>query len=380
MTLRTPGDLRPVMGQAITDVETPAVIVDLDVMERNIRKYVSFANRNNVNLRSHVKTHKVPDIAHLQNDATDGGGIVCQTLGEAEVMAQCGIDDIYLSYMVVSEPKLDRLVWLSEKLDRFVTTVDGEGNVLPLQEAAARGGTTVNVVIELDVGLNRVGVGSERQAVELAGTIEAQPNLNLIGVMAFEGHISYDPAKDSESDFEERCLAVMDSVEETVGALRQAGHDPAEVKVGSTATSLYSGKHSVVTEINPGMYPFNDVHTVRSTPALSRDDCAVSVLSTVISKPTTDRSIVDAGSKSISLELDVQPVGAEELGLHYYNASEEHGWVDTSDVEGFVDVGDRLSFIPPHVCPTINLHDTLVGVRDGRVESVWEILARGKVK
>lgn len=381
MTLGTPTDLKPELGQPTAEIETPAVIVDLAVMDRNIGRFVDFADEHGVQLRSHIKTHKTPDFAHRQNEVTDGGGIVCQTLGEAEVMAQSGLQDIYLSYMVVDESKLDRLVWLSDKLDRFVTTVDGPGNVVPLQRVAKARDTTIEVVIELDLGLNRVGVRTPAAAVDLADFVDARPNLALVGVMAFEGHIPYDSTEDTELEFEDRCLTAMDEVETTVRSLEQAGHPVQEVKVGSTPTSLYSGKHPVVTEINPGMYPFNDIHTIRATPALTQADCALTVLTTVISKPADDRAIVDAGSKTISLELEDQPVEKHHPELRYFNASEEHGWIDTAEWdEAPIDVGDRLQFIIPHVCPTINLHDSMVGVRDDQVEEVWEIQARGKVK
>jgi D-serine deaminase-like pyridoxal phosphate-dependent protein len=380
MSLLTPTDQNPELYRPVDEIETPAVVADLDVMEENVRRYVEFADEQDVRLRSHVKTHKTPALAHYQNEVTGGGGIVCQTLSEAEVMAQNGIDDIYLSYMVVSEPKLQRLVWLSETVDRFATTVDCPGNITPVQEVAAQHGTTIDVILELDVGLERVGVPPGQKALDRAQLIADQPNLDLQGIMAFEGNVRYDPDEDTVEGFESRCLETVDEVADTVGFLSRNGIDVKEVKVGSTPTSLYSGKHPIVTEINPGMYPFNDVHTFRQAPHLQKADCSLTVLTTVISKPDDERVVVDAGSKSISLELDDPPLEKRHENVRYYNASEEHGWVDTSDYPGSLEVGDRLRFIPPHVCPTINLHDTLVGIHDGRVENVWSVQARGKVK
>ena len=381
MALPTPTDTTPAIGQSVAAVETPAVVVDLDIMERNMDDYAAFARDAGVALRSHAKTHKIPEIAHRQQALSGGDGILCQTLSEVEVMTAGGIDDIYLSYMVVEEAKLDRLCWLSEKLASFATTVDGPGNVDPLQAAAARNDVTVDVILEIDIGLERVGVAPGPPTVEMARYVADQPNLSLEGVMAYEGHLAYaGGANEDAAAFEASCLETMDEVAETVSLVEDAGIPIPEVKVGSTATSPYSAKHDIVDEVNPGMYPFMDAHLVPAAPHIEKEDCALVVESTIISAPTDDRVIVDAGSKSISLETDHPPVERDDDTLEYYNASEEHGWIDVGGANRSFAVGDRLSFIPPHVCPTINLHDTLVGARDGVVEEVWHVQGRGKVK
>jgi D-serine deaminase-like pyridoxal phosphate-dependent protein len=372
-------DQNPEIGDPIEAIETPALLVDLDVMERNIREYAEWADNHDVTLRSHAKTHKTPDIAHLQNEIT-GGGILCQTLSEAEVMAYSGIEDIYLSYMVIERSKCDRLVHLSEKIDEFATTVDGVGNTDPIQAAASRRDTVVDVVLEIDTGLNRVGVSQGKPSVELAEYIVDQPNLELTGVMAYDAQIKSQADGDRE-ELERLASEVMDETEKTVEMIEDAGIPVREVKTGGTVTSKFSGKHPVVDEINPGMYPFNDAREMYYRPwDVGKDDTALSVLTSAISAPTNDRAIFNAGSKSISLETDTAPVPKHRDGLQYYNASEEHGWVDTSDADESVEVGDRVEFIPPHVCPTINLHDTMIGVRDGSVCEIWDVSARGKVK
>lgn len=379
MALSTPIDGEPALSDEKSEIPTPALVVDLDIMERNAEEYATFAEEHDVRLRSHVKTHKIPWLAHYQNELT-GGGILCQTLSEAAVMAENGIDDIYLSYMVVGEEKLEHLTWLSDRVDHFATTVDCPGNIHPLQEVAERRGTTVNVVLEIDVGLNRVGVAPGEPAVEMAEMIQEQPNLKLEGVMGYEGHIGYIMDEvETHEDYEQKCANVMDTLEETVDMIQVAGVEIDEVKVGSTATSRYSGKHPVVSEINPGMYIFNDANLVRCVPDITIDDCALSVLTTVISKPTEDRIVADAGSKTISFDIDQSPMTKGDENIDYYNASEEHAWIDIEDTDTSVEVGDRLEFIPPHVCTTLNLHDALIGVRDGTVEEVWEIQARGKL-
>jgi len=374
MVLGTAADSPIELYEPVSGIETPAVVVDLDVMERNIEEYATFAEEHDVALRSHAKTHKTPAIAHYQHDRT-GAGIVCQTLGEVEMFADTGIEDIYLTYMVVGESKLDRLVGVSERIDTLQTTVDGPGNIDPLQAAAARHDTTIETVLEIDVGVNRVGVAHE-DAPEMAAYVADQPTLEFAGVMGYEGHIN--GLADSEEEYEQLCWEAMEELADTVDRIEDNGVPVDEVKVGSTGTSLYSGKHPVVTEINPGMYAFNDVGQLNR---VEKDDCALTVHTTVISAPTDDRVVVDAGSKTISMDIDGrQPLPKNRDDLEYYRYSEEHGYVDTGDCNEQLAVGDRLELIIPHVCTTVNLHDTIVGVRDGRVEAVWEVAGRGKVR
>lgn len=379
MPATTPTDLKPELGTPVSEVETPALVVDLDVMEQNVEAYAAFARQNECRLRSHVKTHKTPDIARYQDERT-GGGIACQTLGEAEVMAYNGRTDIYLSYMVVGRRKLRRAAHLAAKLDRFVVTVDHPTHVESLQEAAAERNVTIGVVVEVDMGLGRTGVDPEDgDVVGLVDLVTAQPNLRFDGLLAYEAQVK--SQAETEADYRRLCHEAMDEAERVVERIEEAGIEVSEVKAGGTATSWYSGSHPVVTEINPGMYPFNDVGEIQARPwAVSKDDCAATVLTDVISVPGEDRVVVDAGSKSLSLDSPHSPVPKRRDDLTYANASEEHGWVDTSASEDSFAIGDRLEFVVPHVCTTVNLHDVLVGVRDGHVEDVWEVQARGKVK
>jgi D-serine deaminase-like pyridoxal phosphate-dependent protein len=379
MSTPTPSETKPDLYAPVSEIETPAVLVDLDVMEANVDRYAAMAADNGVRLRSHAKTHKVPELAHRQHERSDGGGILCQKLGEAEVMAASGLDDIYLSYQVVGDRKLDRLVRLSETADEFATTVDGLGNVDPLQAAAARRDATVGAILEVDVGLGRTGVAPGEPAVELAEEIAERPNLAFEGIMAYEAHVK--GAAETEADYERLCHEAMETAARTVDLIEDAGVPVDEVKVGGTATSPYSSRHPVATEINPGQYAFNDVGEIEARPwAVEKVDCALTVLSTVVSTQVDDQVIVDAGSKSLSMDTDRLPLPKRRDDLAYAGYSEEHGHVDTSECGIDLEVGDRLEFVAPHVCPTINLHDTLVGVRDGVVEAVWSVQARGKVK
>ena len=369
----------PTLYESTDTLETPSLLVDIDIMESNIRDYASFAESNGVILRSHVKTHKIPDIAHLQREYSGEDGIVCQTLGEAEIMAQNGIDDIYLSYQVVGQQKLKRAVRLARKLSNFTTTVDGEGNIRPLQRIASEHDVTIDVILEIDIGLRRTGVPPGERVIKEATRVQEASNLNLRGLLAYEAHVK--SKAETRADYERYCTEAMDRTQEMVDQLEVAGISIAEVKVGGTATSKYSGTHPVVTEINPGMYPFMDVGELEHRPFdVDKSDCAATVISTVISKPTADRAVIDAGSKAMSMDKSQLPVPKNRNDISYVNASEEHGWLDTRESERSLEVGDRIEFIVPHVCPTINLYDRIVGVRNRCVEELWDVAARGAVR
>lgn len=376
MAQRTAAEFRPDLGAPLSEVETPALVVDVDVMERNVRDFADFAAEHDVRLRSHVKTHKNAAIAHLQDRVTDGGGVTVQTLGEAEVMADNGIDDVFLSYEVVGDRKLARLVRLSERLEAFATTVDGPANVDALASAAAARDATVDAVLEVDIGYGRTGC-RPADAVDLARRIDDAASLRFRGVMAYEAHVK--EVGQSRGEYERRCEEAMEDVARVVADLTDAGLDVPEVKVGGTATSKFSGTHPIVTEINPGMYPFNDVGELRARPfAVSTADCAATVVTTVVSR-RGDRAVVDAGSKAIARDSGYAPVAVDGDGVAYERSSEEHGWLDVSDASSPPEVGDRLRFVPPHVCTTFNLHDVAVGVSDDRVTDFFPVQARGKV-
>jgi D-serine deaminase-like pyridoxal phosphate-dependent protein len=378
MTSWTTDEMGPSLYEPVEALETPVLLADVDAMERNIEEYAAVADDAGVALRSHVKTHKNAALAAREVGLTGGHGVCCQTLGEVETMARNGIDDVYLSYQVVGERKLDRLCWLDGTLDALATTVDSAATIQMLQDAAAKHDRTLNAILEIDMGLHRTGV-DPNDAVELARQVQNADDLAFDGILAYDSHVK--SISETEAEFEENCWEAMELAADVVAAIEQAGIPVDEVKVGGTATSRYSCEHPVVTEINPGMYPFNDVGELKLRPwEVSKDDCAATVLTTVISVPEEDRLVVDGGSKTFSLDKPQMPVPKNRDDIEYVNASEEHGWIDTSESEETFEVGDRLEFIVPHVCTTINLHDLIVGVSDGRVEQLWEVQARGKVR
>lgn len=379
MSTWTTDEMGPKLYQPVEELETPALLVDIDTMEHNIEEYAALAKENDVSLRSHVKTHKNAELAALENEMTDGGGVCCQTLGEVETMARNGINDIYLSYQVVGDQKLERFCWLSQKVEKLATTVDSVATTEMLQDAASEHETTVSVILEVDTGLHRTGVSPDQDTVGLAERINEAANLDFDGILTYEAHVKSEA--EEEADYDELCYEAMIKAQEVVEGINAANIPVDEVKVGGTATSRYSGKHPVVTEINPGMYPFNDVGELKHRPwEVSKDDCSATIVTTVISVSDDNRLVVDGGSKTFSLDKPELPVPKNRNDIKYVNASEEHGWIDTSNSDESFAVGERLEFIVPHVCTTINLHDFIIGVRDERVEEVWEVQARGKVR
>lgn len=367
----------PELYAPVETIETPAILVDLDVMDRNMRRMEQLVVEHDVALRSHAKTHKIADIAHQQVALTNARGIMCQTLDECVHMARNGIEDIHLARMVVTRPKVERVVKLADEIDHFVISVDGPANFEPLQETANRRGVTVNVVLEIDVNVGRTGV-APNDALETARSIQAQPNLQFEGILGHDGLVK--TTAETVEAYEEAIAETVGSLRGVVETLEADGIAVSEVKTGSSATAGYAVQHSDVTEINPGRYPFFDGLHVRYDPRVTVDDCAVSVLTTVISKPTTDRVVVDAGSKIISPIGDPKPISTASSAIRYRAASSEHGTVDVSEYDGTVEVGDQLEFIVPSVNHSINLVDSLIGVREERVEAIWEVQARGASK
>lgn len=361
------------MSMNKSDIDTPALIVNVKVLERNIMEMADFAKQFGKKLRPHVKTHKVPEIAQMQL-AAGANGVCVQKLGEAEVMAEAGIDNIFISNEIVGKLKMARLTAVAEKTRLFVA-VDDPSNVLELGRSCREAGVEVGIYIDIDCGMHRTGVLPEK-APFLAETISKTDGVFLHGVMGYEGHAGSPPVR------EERLRLIDESVRTTLHAvklLKQKGFDPEEVSVGSSATVRVSGRYDGVTELQPGMYVFNDWYLVERE-AATKETCALRVLTTVMSKTSSDRCMVDAGSKSFHFDLGRYPVCPDLEGVEIFKFSEEHGWVKLSGAAcDTVRLGDRLEFIPYHVCSCVNQFDMMYGLEGDRVVNVWQIKARGKL-
>jgi len=330
-------------------------------------------------VRPHIKTHKIPQIAFMQLRA-GAVGITCQKLGEAEVMAANGIDDILITYEIVGEQKLRRLARLKHQAN-ICTVVDSEEVVAPLAARMQQERLEHEVMIEVNTGLNRCGVLPGEPVLALVQRFRQYPSLKLRGIFTHEGHAYNFPNP------EERKRIVMKAAEEmkrTAQLLRERGFACEVVSVGSTPSAMVIGKAEGVTELRPGNYVFCDRVQLKLG-TCSEDQIAASVLATVISRPAPDRAIIDAGNKTMCTDNAADfnntigaVVGQPELTFHY--SSEEHGRITSKTGVMNLKVGDRLRLLPNHACGMMNMHDEVYGFRGDGVEEFWKVAARGKVR
>jgi D-serine deaminase-like pyridoxal phosphate-dependent protein len=363
-------------GMKLEDLDTPAMLVDLDKMERNIASWQAEIGSHNLKLRPHVKTHKVPDIAKLQLEA-GASGITVAKVAEAEVFAAQGIKDIFIAYPIVGAAKWKRVADLAKDC-QIMVGVDSEIGTRGLNDAARDAGLILKIRLEIDGGLNRSGVVPS-DALKLCQIIQTLPNLELDGIFGFRS-IFFAAAAGRTP--EEIGLEEGEFFVNIANQLRSSGVPIRHVSIGSTPTAKFAARVPGVTEVRPGTYIFGD-YMMAEFGAVDYENVALSILCTVISLSRSGQVTIDGGSKTFC--GDVVP---SKLNLKGYakavhhdayleSMSEEHGVVKLG--EGVkLEVGDRLAFYPIHVCTTVNLSNELVGIRNGQVEKVWQVLARGK--
>ena len=361
------------------ELDTPVAIVDLDIMERNISDMAAFARNTSVQLRPHIKTHKVPEITRKQLEA-GAAGITCAKLGEAEVMAEVAdVKDIFIANLIVGDAKIRRLLNLAERVKTSVG-VDSLEVGQPISDAAVQRGLRLPVLIKVDVGLERTGVPYGEPAVKLAEKINEMPGLELSGIYTHEGQV-YGAA--SSEHLQQLAREAGQRIVQTADMIRNAGIEIDTVSVGATPSAKITCTVLGVTETRPGTYVFNDFYQIRLG-AASEQNCALTVLATVISAPDRDRAVIDAGTKSFFSDKS-SDFGVYGLvkGMPYaalVRAYEEHGVLKVDPSKGELKVGDKLEIIPNHVCPAVNLFDELTGVRNDNVTAIWHVAARGKVR
>lgn len=347
----------------IDQLETPVVIVDLDKMEANIDRLQRHLDEHGLANRPHIKTHKIPEIAQRQIEA-GAVGITCQKIGEAEVMAAAGIDDILLTYNIVGALKLDRLMQLARQTNLSVTA-DSAYTVNGLSEAAQRDGVEIPVLVEFESGMERTGVQSPQEAADLAELVARSPGLRFAGLMTYPSTETTDPF-----------------VQETRDLLSRKGIEVDHVSGGGTPIMWQAQNFTSVTEHRAGTYVYGDRKIVNDG-AMTFDECALRVITTVVSRPTADRGILDGGTKTFTsdlLGLDGHGHIVEYPDAHIYGQSEEHGHVDFSRSATKPSIGERVTVIPNHCCVVSNLFDQIVGVRRNEVELTWPVAARGAVR
>lgn len=357
----------------IDELETPALLIDLDIMEANLQRMSDYSRQQGLDFRPHIKTHRIPELAKMQVEL-GARGITVAKLGEAEVMSDAGLDDLLLAYPLLGAGKAKRLRTVLEKA-RVAVSLDSEESVSWVAKAAD--GKSVEVLVEIDLGARRCGVAPGPEAVKLARLIESTAGVHFGGLMFYPGHIhpEFDGNTNTLQQLNRDLQYQLDCFDrEKIPVLRVSG--------GSTPSAPYSDQIENLTEIRPGTYIFNDRNTLEWK-ACSESDCAATLLVTVASNAVPGQVIIDGGRKAFSSDL----LAAGSKGGHglvkghpeivFEKMNEEHGFLKLPEGLKFA-VGEQLRVIPNHICVAVNLQDSLVACRGQEVVGEWEIKARGK--
>ncbi|PWU17971.1 MAG: hypothetical protein C5B48_15320 [Candidatus Rokuibacteriota bacterium] len=364
------------IGRSVDQVETPVVILDLDRLEANLQRLQSYADAHAIALWPHTKTHKSPEIG-LRQVAIGAQGLTVAKTGEAEVFHEAGAPRILVHYPPLGADKWDRLARMAGEGLELTVAVDslpaGEG----LSHALSQRGARAELLVELDVGLHRTGRVTSAEALELAEQLSELRAVEVAGISCYPGHVREDPATIGPT-----VAAVDELLSQTQDAFTAAGIRCNRISGGSTPTR-YLTHTTCVNELRAGTYALLDRVDAAAEPDLGLDACALSVVVTVVSDSVPGQIVIDAGSKTFT--SDAHPdgghgfvVGRPEARIHTLN--EEHGYVDVTRLDEPPKVGDRLQVIPNHACGCVNLHDGLLGVREGVVERVVLVAARGLVR
>jgi D-serine deaminase-like pyridoxal phosphate-dependent protein len=351
---------------SIVELDTPVPTVDLDAVERNIARYQAYCDEHGLAFRPHIKTHKLPSIARIQVRA-GAVGITCQKLGEAEVMASPGLDDILLTFPLIGAAKAERLAALAAET-RVAVAADSDVVARALSGALAGAGAEAGFLVEVDTGFGRTGVQTPEQAAELAQVVAGLPGLRFDGLMTYPTLPTTGPA----------LRAAIDAIE-------ARGLEVRVVSAGGTPTFFTNHEVPEVTEVRAGTYVYGDRACIADG-AVPLEDCALRVRATVVSRPTRDRAILDSGSKTLTSDpVSWSKEGGHGLIVEYpdaaiYGLSEEHGHVDVSACADRPEVGEVVTVIPNHACGCTNLHDEVVVHRGGSIVGVWPVAARGKLR
>ncbi|MBN8977790.1 MAG: D-TA family PLP-dependent enzyme [Rhizobiales bacterium] len=345
---------------------TPAAVIDMDRVERNITRIQAACDAAGVANRPHIKTHKSPELAKLQVKA-GARGITCQKLGEAEVMADAGIDDILISYNLLGDEKMARLGALRSRIDVTVAA-DNPVVVADLTKAAAAAERSLPVVVECDTGRKRAGVETPAEAIELARIISTSPGLKFAGFMLYPTETGWPQAQTFFDD--------------ALAGVRALGLEPAIVSTGGSPNLKNLGQLRGATEHRPGTYIYNDRMQMAAGVA-TLDDCALHIYSTVVSRAAPERGILDAGSKTLTADsggLDGFGLILEHPEAKIARFAEEHGFLDLARSNTRPNIGDVVRIVPNHVCVVVNMLDEVVMVRGDEIVGVLPVAARGKLR
>ena len=365
-------------GMDAADIQTPALVLDLDALERNVKKMGDYAKAHGMRHRAHGKMHKSVDVLKLQMDLGGAAGVCCQKVSEAEVFVRGGIKDVLVSNQVRDPAKIDRLAQLPKHGSEITVCVDDVANIAELSEAAQKHGTELGIFVEIDCGAGRCGVTTTEAVVEIVKAVEAAPNLTYKGIQAYQGAMQH---MDSYADRKAKIDAAVAQVGDAVEALKAQGIETGLVSGGGTGSYYFESNSGLYNELQCGSYAFMDADYGR---ILDEDgkridagewENAFFILTSVMSHAKADKAICDAGLKAQSVDSGLPFIFGRD-DVEYIKCSDEHGVI--SDPKGALKVGDKLRLVPGHCDPTANVHDWYVGVRNGKVETVWPVSARGK--
>lgn len=371
-------DIPAAIGMSVDEIQTPCLILDLDALERNITKMGDYAKAHGMRHRSHGKMHKSVDVQLLQQKLGGSIGVCCQKVSEAEVFARGGIKDILVSNQVREAAKIDRLARLPNYGARIIVCVDDVANVADLSAAVEKHGTTLECFVEIDCGAGRCGVTTTEAVVEIAQAIDAAPGLKFTGIQAYQGAMQH---MDSFEDRKAKLDAAIAQVKDAVAGLEAVGLKPELVSGGGTGSYYFESNSGVYNELQCGSYAFMDADYGRIHDQDGKRidqgewENALFILTSVMSHAKADKAICDAGLKAQSVDSGLPFIYGRD-DVKYIKCSDEHGVIE--DKEGVLKVNEKLRLVPGHCDPTCNVHDWYVGVRNGKVETLWPVSARGK--
>jgi 3-hydroxy-D-aspartate aldolase len=362
------------VGMALEDVSTPALIIDLDAFERNVRRMGDFIDEKGIRHRAHAKTHKSADIALYQIEHGGACGVCCQKVSEAEALVAGGVKDVLVSNQVVDPKKIDRLAQMVRNA-RVLVCVDDLGNVDDLSAAAVKHGTTIECLVEIDCGAGRCGVAWGKPVVEIARKIATSDGLKFSGLQAYQG------AAQHVHDFKERKAKIEAAVKQVADTVEMLAAEELECDIvggAGTGTYYFEGSSGVYNEMQCGSYIFMDADYQRVKDnkgnVISDFENSLFIWTSVMSHTKTDKAICDAGLKAQSVDSGL-PVIFGRDDVEYISCSDEHGVI--SDPGNVLKLNDKLKLIPGHCDPTCNVYDWYVGYRNGTVECLWPVTARG---
>lgn len=364
----------PKVGDRLESLDTPSMIVDLDLMESNISKLMDKLLPTGKNIRPHLKTTKSAILAQRLVAAGAKGGCVAK-LSEAEAIAAAGFDDLLITCEIIGAQKVKRLVNLYREHKKIQIVVDSEVGAEAINEAleASDISEPIAVLIDLDVGLHRTGVALGEPALALASRISELKNLRLIGVQGYEGHLQH---LHDRNDRKTQCLASMKILTDTVESIRNAGHDIQVVTTGGTGTGEFCATVPGVTELQPGSFIFMDTDYRNAVGTFYSN--SLTILSTVISKQGERQITIDSGLKTLTTDSGLAE--CKDPRYTHVNLGDEHGSLRWEEGTPVLQIGDKVEMIPSHIDPTINLHNYYYAYRNGVVEEIWPVDSRGMVQ